>query len=157
MSAARQKTPPTTGRAKCSFCSKEDKHGSKENARNLQLRVEAENGGVCSVVKETFCSLRFLPMQDPLLLAAKFSLSALLQPSPTKANNKRRIDVQRDIWLRGWGQKGDSAQEEGTAPQLPRRGPLVPSVARRLQPQPGQQPPCVFTRAAVRRDSAKYP
>lgn len=156
LSAARQKTPLTTGRAKCSFCSKEDKHGSKENARNLQFRVEAENSGVCSLVKETFCSLRFLPVQDPLPLAAKFSLSALLQPNPTKANNKRGIDVQRDIWLRGgdrraiqhWRGDGLTAAQASTA--HPPRGTPPPAPA-------GAADPRVFTRAAIRRNSAKYP
>lgn len=136
----------TTGRAKPSFCSKEDKYTSKENARNLHFSLLPENGGSCFGVVFFFKANIFLPVlsssiacRTPLAappLAEKSSLNALLQPNPAKANSKLRIMCKVTSGSRGRGQKDDSVQGEGSTPQLPRQD----RTARLLARPPPWQP-----------------
>lgn len=127
----------TTGRAKHSFCSQEDKHSSRESARNLHFSLVWEWWGLfgcCSKGSTSFpvLSSSIACRTVPPPRAAKSSLNTPLWPNPVRANNKLRIHVQKGHLAPGAGDRRaiQPRREHLTAAQEGR--------AACLKPQPGQ-------------------
>lgn len=100
----------TTGRAKPSFCSQEDKHSSRESARNLHFSLLWEwwgwfgccfKGNISFPVLSSSIACR----TRAATTGSKPSLNTSLRPNAVKANNKPRIYVQKGHLAPGAGDR----------------------------------------------------
>lgn len=136
LSAPRQKTSQPQEEQSPHFVLR----SSRESAKNLHFSLVWEWWGLFwCCIKEAFPSLCFLPASPagfvPPPWAAKSSLNTSLWPNPVKANNKLRIYVQRDIWLRGLGTEGRfSPGGEHPTAAWARQGHPSPPPAPTVQP-----------------------